>query len=91
VTGPNLRGSGIAYDVRKTEPYLGYEDYDFDVPIGRKGDVFDRYLVRLEEMRQSVRILAQALDKLPEGPINIDDPKILTTSTDPRPNIRSSP
>jgi NADH-quinone oxidoreductase subunit D len=77
VTGPNLRGSGIAYDVRKTEPYLGYENYDFDVPIGSKGDVFDRYLVRFEEMRQSVRILDQAVGNIPEGPINIDDPKVV--------------
>ena len=77
MSGPNLRGSGVAYDVRKTEPYLEYETYEFDVPVGSKGDVFDRYLVRLEEMRQSVRILEQALRRLPEGPINIDDPKIV--------------
>jgi NADH-quinone oxidoreductase subunit D len=77
VSGPNLRGSGVAYDVRKTEPYLEYETYEFDVPIGSKGDVFDRYLVRFEEMRQSIRILDQALRRLPEGPINIDDPKIV--------------
>jgi NADH-quinone oxidoreductase subunit D len=77
MTGPNLRGSGIPYDVRKTEPYLEYEQYEFEVPIGSAGDVFDRYLVRLEEMRQSVRILDQALKRLPEGPINIDDPKIV--------------
>ncbi|HEV8198610.1 MAG TPA: NADH dehydrogenase (quinone) subunit D [Candidatus Polarisedimenticolia bacterium] len=77
MTGPNLRGCGIAYDVRKTEPYLEYETYEFDVPVGSEGDVFDRYLVRLEEMRQSVRILEQALRRLPEGPINIDDPKIV--------------
>jgi NADH-quinone oxidoreductase subunit D len=82
VTGPNLRGSGVAYDVRKTEPYLGYEDYDFDVPIGSKGDVYDRYLVRLEEMRQSVRILTQALDNLPGGPTDIDDPKIVLPKKD---------
>jgi len=82
VTGPNLRGSGIPYDVRKTEPYLGYENYDFDVPIGNKGDVFDRYLVRLEEMRQSVRILDQAVRNIPEGPINIDDPKVVLPPKD---------
>ncbi len=76
MTGPNLRGSGVAYDVRKTEPYLGYEQYDFEVPIGSTGDVFDRYLVRMEEMRQSTRILAQALEGIPEGPIAVDDPKI---------------
>lgn len=77
VTGPNLRGSGVAYDVRKSEPYLEYETYDFDVPVGGNGDAYDRYLVRLEEMRQSTRILEQTLKRLPEGPINIDDPKIV--------------
>lgn len=82
LTGPNLRGSGVAYDVRRTEPYLGYEQYDFEVPIGANGDVFDRYLVRMEEMRQSVRILDQALRRLPEGPINIDDPKVVLPPKD---------
>ena len=77
LTGPNLRGSGVAYDVRKSEPYLEYEEYDFEVPIGEAGDVYDRYLVRFEEMRQSVRILDQALERLPDGPINIDDPRIV--------------
>jgi NADH-quinone oxidoreductase subunit D len=77
VTGPNLRGSGVAYDVRRAQPYLGYENYDFEVPIGETGDVFDRYLVRLEEMRQSTRILEQALSRLPDGPVDIDDPKIV--------------
>lgn len=77
MTGPNLRGSGVAYDVRKSEPYLEYETYDFEVPVGGQGDAYDRYLVRLEEMRQSTRILEQALKRLPEGPINIDDPKIV--------------
>ena len=76
LTGPNLRGSGVAHDLRKTEPYSGYEAYDFDVPIGKEGDAYDRYLVRLEEMRQSVRILDQALRRLPDGPIAVDDPKI---------------
>jgi NADH-quinone oxidoreductase subunit D len=82
VTGPNLRGSGVAYDVRKTEPYLDYDQYDFEVPIGAHGDVFDRYLVRFAEMRQSVRILDQALKRLPDGPINIDDPKIVLPPKD---------
>jgi len=76
LTGPNLRGTGVAHDVRRTEPYSGYESYEFDVPVGREGDAYDRYLVRLEEMRQSVRILDQALRRLPDGPISVDDPKI---------------
>ena len=77
LTGPNLRASGVAYDVRKARPYLGYEEYDFDVPVGTHGDVYDRYLVRMEEMRQSVSILEQALERLPDGPINIDDYRIV--------------
>jgi NADH-quinone oxidoreductase subunit D len=75
--GPNLRASGVAYDVRKDKPYLGYETYDFDVPVGEYGDVYDRYLVRMEEMRQSVRILEQALARVPNGPINVDDPRVI--------------
>ena len=77
LSGPMLRASGVAYDVRKDFPYLDYETYDFDVPVGSAGDVYDRYLVRMEEMRQSVRILQQAADRLPEGPINIDDPRVI--------------
>ncbi len=75
LSGPNLRGSGIEHDLRRKHPYLDYEKYDFEIPIGTVGDCYDRYLVRMEEMRQSVRILEQALDKLPEGPINYVDPK----------------
>ena len=77
MSGPMLRASGVDYDVRKDRPYLDYETYDFDVPIGENGDVYDRYLVRLEEMRQSVRIIEQALDRLPDGPINVDDPRVI--------------
>src|SRR4051812_17093807 len=77
MSGPMLRASGVAYDVRKDFPYLDYETYDFDVPIGTNGDVYDRYLVRMEEMRQSVRILQQAADRLPDGPINVDDPRVI--------------
>jgi len=66
LTGPNLRGSGVEHDLRKAEPYCGYEDYDFEIPVGTVGDCYDRYLVRLEEMRQSVRICEQALDRLQE-------------------------
>tara|TARA_R110002096_G_scaffold200639_9_gene384689 strand:+ start:91 stop:1350 length:1260 start_codon:yes stop_codon:yes gene_type:complete len=75
MTGPNLRASGVDHDLRKAHPYLGYENYDFDVPVGSVGDSYDRYLVRMEEMRQSIRILHQVLDTLPDGPINIVDPK----------------
>jgi NADH-quinone oxidoreductase subunit D len=75
LTGPNLRGSGIDHDLRKKHPYLDYQNYDFDIPIGEAGDCYDRYLVRMEEMRQSVAILRQVLDKLPAGPINVEDSK----------------
>ena len=77
LSGPMLRASGVAYDVRKDFPYLGYETYDFDVPVGTNGDVYDRYLVRMEELRQSVRILQQAADRLPEGPVNVDDARVI--------------
>jgi len=80
LSGPLLRASGVAYDVRKDFPYLDYETYDFDVPVGTNGDVYDRYLVRVEELRQSVRILEQAVKRLPDGPINIDDPRIILPS-----------
>lgn len=77
LSGPMLRASGVPYDVRKDLPYLDYETYDFEVPIGENGDVYDRYLVRFEEIRQSIRILEQALDRLPDGPINVDDPRVI--------------
>jgi NADH-quinone oxidoreductase subunit D len=77
LSGPMVRASGVAYDVRKDFPYLDYETYDFDVPVGTNGDVYDRYLVRMEEIRQSVRILAQAVDRLPDGPVNVDDPRLI--------------
>ncbi|MFL2479465.1 MAG: NADH dehydrogenase (quinone) subunit D [Verrucomicrobiales bacterium] len=75
LTGPNLRGSGVNFDMRKNHPYLGYEKYDFDIPVGKVGDCYDRYLVRMEEMRQSVGILRQVCQKMPKGPVNITDPK----------------
>ena len=77
LSGPMLRASGVDYDVRKDRPYLGYDEFDFDVPIGRHGDVYDRYRVRLEEMVQSNRIIEQALDRLEPGPINVDDPRVI--------------
>jgi NADH-quinone oxidoreductase subunit D len=75
LTGPTLRASGPDYDLRKRSPYSGYEQYTFDVPTGTAGDVYDRYLVRIEEMRQSLRIVNQALDLLPYGPIRSNDRK----------------
>ena len=75
-TGPCLRSTGVPYDVRKADPYCGYELYDFDVPVGASGDNYDRFLVRLAEMRQSSRIVAQALDKLPGGPIRLEIPDV---------------
>jgi NADH-quinone oxidoreductase subunit D len=78
ISGPNLRGSGIEHDLRRKHPYLDYDQYDFDVVIGSTGDCYDRYLVRVEEMRQSARILRQAIDKLPTGPINVSNWKNMT-------------
>jgi NADH-quinone oxidoreductase subunit D len=77
LTGGSLRGSGVNYDVRKVTPYCGYEQYDFDVPLETDGDVYARYRVRVEEMRQSLRIIEQALNKLPDGPVNISNRKIV--------------
>jgi NADH-quinone oxidoreductase subunit D len=75
-TGPCLRASGVAYDVRKAHPYLKYDEVDFDVPIGARGDTLDRFLVRLMELRQSGRILLQCADKMADdGPVNCDDPR----------------
>ena len=73
LSGPNLRGSGVEHDLRRKHPYLDYDNYDFDVIIGSAGDCYDRYLVRIEEMRQSVKILRQVIEKMPDGPINVDD------------------
>ena len=73
LSGPNLRGSGVEHDLRRKHPYLDYDQYDFDVVVGSAGDCYDRYLVRVEEMRQSVRILRQVIEKLPDGPINVAD------------------
>jgi NADH-quinone oxidoreductase subunit D len=75
--GPPLRGSGVGRDVRKDEPYAAYAEMEFDVPVGSRGDTYDRYLVRLEEMRQSVRILRQAIGGLPEGPVIGKVPRLI--------------
>jgi NADH-quinone oxidoreductase subunit D len=87
MTGPILRGSGVPYDLRKAQPYSSYDHFDFDVPIGHNGDVYDRYLVRMQEMRESVRIIDQAFRNLPGGPVNTPDRKI---SLPPRNEINTS-
>jgi NADH-quinone oxidoreductase subunit D len=76
LTGPSLRGSGVAYDVRKARPYAVYDRLDFEVPIGTHGDVYDRFLVRMEEMRQSVKLIKQARDQLPGGPVMTEDIRV---------------
>jgi NADH-quinone oxidoreductase subunit D len=73
-SGPVLRGSGIAWDIRKADPYSGYEQYDFDIPVGHQGDCYDRFMVRMEEVRQSVRIIKQAMERLPPGPFTAEVP-----------------
>jgi NADH-quinone oxidoreductase subunit D len=75
MTGPMLRAAGVPFDLRRDQPYSGYEQYDFDVPVGTRGDVYDRYIVRMEEMRQSLRIVGQALDRLPSGRFRSDNRK----------------
>jgi NADH-quinone oxidoreductase subunit D len=82
VTGPALRGSGVALDIRKVSAYCGYETYDFAIPTGRVGDCFDRYLVRIVEMRESVKICQQVLDKLPSGPVQTSDRKVMPPPKD---------
>ncbi len=77
ITGPMLRAAGLPLDMRKAQPYSGYEQYDFDIPVGSNGDVYDRYLVRIEEMRQSLRIIQQALDNLPPGPVRSQNRKFV--------------
>ena len=77
-TGPCLRSTGCAYDIRKAHPYLKYDEVDFDVPVGTQGDNMDRFLVRLGELRQSARIVLQALDRIADdGPVNVDDPRVM--------------
>ncbi len=77
LTGPVLRGSGVMYDIRKAEPYAAYDKVEWNVPLGKNGDTYDRYWVRMQEMRQSARIIRQCLDKLPQGPIIAEDPGVV--------------
>ncbi len=77
-TGPCLRASGVPYDVRKAHPYLKYDEVEFDMPLGKNGDNLDRFLIRLQELRQSARIIQQVCDRMPdEGPVNVDDPRVV--------------
>lgn len=82
LTGPMLRASGVNYDVRKAFPYSSYSDFDFEVPLGTKGDNYDRFLVRFAEMEQSLRICEQAIQRMPQGPIIVDDPHIALVPKD---------
>ena len=75
-SGPMLRASGAPWDLRKAQPYECYEDLEFDIPVGKKGDCFDRYLVRIEEMRQSIRIMRQCIERMPDGPVMTQDHKV---------------
>ncbi|HWK47847.1 MAG TPA: NADH-quinone oxidoreductase subunit D [Stellaceae bacterium] len=86
-SGPMLRGSGVPWDLRKSQPYDVYGELDFDIPIGKNGDCYDRYLVRMEEMRQSLRIMRQVLDRMPTGPIKVNDRKV---APPPRAEMKSS-
>ncbi len=80
-SGPTLRASGVDYDVRRAQPYSAYDQFEFDVPLGKHGDTYDRYLVRMEEMRQCCRIIRQALDRLPDGEIKAKVPKYIRPAT----------
>ena len=84
LTGPVLRGSGVAYDIRKLEPYGAYDKVDWEVPIGKDGDTYDRYWIRIEEMHQSARIIQQCLDQLPDGPVIADNPQVVPP---PKPQV----
>ena len=79
-SGPMLRASGVAWDLRKAQPYDVYDQMDFDIPIGKNGDCYDRYLIRVEEMRQSVRIVRQCIDQMPDGPVMTEDGKVAPPS-----------
>ena len=86
-SGPMLRGSGVAWDLRKAQPYDVYDRMDFDIPVGKNGDCYDRYLVRVYEMRESLKIIRQALDAMPDGPVKADDRKL---SPPPRAEMKRS-
>ncbi len=86
-TGPTLRGSGVPYDVRKAQPYSSYDHFDFDIPVGTKGDVYDRFLCRMQEIRESLRIIDQAMRNLPSGPVNTPDRRV---ALPPRNEINTS-
>jgi len=86
-TGPNLRASGVAWDLRKSQPYDAYAKMDFDIPVGKHGDCYDRYVVRMLEMRESLKIMRQCIKKMPEGPVRCTDPKV---SPPPRAEMKSS-
>jgi NADH:ubiquinone oxidoreductase subunit D len=75
-----LRGSGISWDIRKDQPYEVYDELDFDVPVGTSGDSFDRYIIRMEEMRQSVRIIMQCVEAMPAGPVSVENSKFTSPS-----------
>jgi NADH-quinone oxidoreductase subunit D len=77
LSGPSLRGSGVNWDIRKAMPYSGYEQYSFDVPLGEHGDVYDRYIIRVREMRECVKIIQQAIKKLPNGPFRSENRKFV--------------
>jgi NADH-quinone oxidoreductase subunit D len=82
-TGPTLRAAGVAYDVRKAAPYLKYGEVDFEVPVGSASDCYDRFMVRVEEMKQSARIIEQSIERMPdEGPVNVDDPRVVLPPKD---------
>lgn len=79
-TGVMLRGSGLSWDLRKNQPYEVYNEFDFDIPVGSNGDCYDRYCIRMNEMRESIRIIQQCINTIPEGPVKVDDAKIVPPS-----------
>lgn len=81
-TGPNLRASGVDLDLRRVEPYLLYDELDFEVPLGAAGDCYERYLIRMAEMRESNKIVRQVLDRLPDGEIQLRDPRVMLPAKD---------